>query len=57
MRKNKDLHGSAPDRSSVALILIDVISDFEFEDGAKLFKFARTAAKKIAALKKRAREQ
>lgn len=57
MPKNKDLHGSAPDKSSAALILIDVISDFEFEDAAKIFKFALPMAKKIAALKKRAKEQ
>jgi nicotinamidase-related amidase len=57
MSKNEDLHGSAPDKSSVALVLIDVISDFEFEDGAKLFKFALPAAKRIAALKKEARKQ
>ena len=57
MSKNEDLHGNAPDKSSVALILIDVISDFEFEDGAKLFKLALPAAKKIAALKKEAGKQ
>lgn len=57
MPKNKDLHGSAPDKSSVALVLIDVISDFEFADAAKIFKFALPMAKKIANLKKRAKEQ
>src|ERR1044071_181652 len=57
MSKNEDLHGNVPDKSSIALVLIDVVSDFEFEDGAKLFKFALPAAKKIANLKKRAREQ
>jgi len=28
-RKNADLHGSAPDKSEVALILVDVINDLE----------------------------
>jgi nicotinamidase-related amidase len=56
MSKNEDLHGSAPDKSSVALLLIDVIGDFEFEDGDKIFKHALPMAKKIAALKKRAKK-
>jgi nicotinamidase-related amidase len=56
MPKNEDLHGNAPDKSSVALLLIDVISDFEFEDGEKIFEFALPMAKKIAALKKMAKK-
>ncbi|MFN2578273.1 MAG: cysteine hydrolase family protein [Pyrinomonadaceae bacterium] len=54
-KKSPDLHGSAPDNSPVALLLIDVINDFEFDAGAvALFKHALRAAQKIAALKKRA---
>lgn len=56
MPKNEDLHGSAPDKSSVALLIIDMISDFEFEDGEKLFPFAETIAKNIFELKKRAQK-
>ncbi len=56
MPKNEDLHGSAPDKSSVALLIIDMISDFEFEDGEKLFPFAEAIAKNIAELKKRAQK-
>ncbi|HEX8312143.1 MAG TPA: isochorismatase family cysteine hydrolase [Chthoniobacteraceae bacterium] len=52
---NPDLHGSAPDRSPVVLLLIDVINDMEFEGGEKLLKHALPAARKIAALKKRAK--
>ncbi|MEJ7861760.1 MAG: hypothetical protein WKF90_09005 [Pyrinomonadaceae bacterium] len=51
MSKSKDLHGNAPDKSNVALLLIDMISDFEFPDGEKLFKNALPMAKKIARLK------
>lgn len=40
-----------------ALLLIDVISDFEFEDGEKLYKNALPAANAIAALKKKANSQ
>lgn len=56
MSNNEDLHGYAPDKSNVALLLIDVISDFEFEDGAKLFKYALPMAKKLAALREKARK-
>ena len=56
MSKNEDLHGSAPDQSSVALLLIDLIGDFEFEDGDRIFEHALPAAEKIKALKKRAKE-
>jgi nicotinamidase-related amidase len=52
--KNEDLHGNAPDKSSVALLLIDVINDFEFPDGEQLLRHALPAAAKILALKQRA---
>jgi nicotinamidase-related amidase len=50
----QDLHGNAPDKSSVGLLLIDVINDLEFDDGAKLLKQAMPMARAIAKLKKRA---
>jgi nicotinamidase-related amidase len=31
--KNQDLHGNAPDKAGVALLLIDVINDLEFPEG------------------------
>jgi nicotinamidase-related amidase len=54
--KNNDLHGNVPDESPVALILIDVINDMEFDTGEALFRNALPAARNIAQLKKRARE-
>jgi nicotinamidase-related amidase len=54
--KNEDLHGNVPDKAEVALLLIDVINDLEFETGEQLLKYAAPMAKRIAALKKRARE-
>ena len=52
--KSPDLHGNAPDKSPVVLLLIDVINDFEFDESAgALFKHALPAAQKIAPLKKR----
>ena len=54
MPKNEDLHGSAPDKSEVVLLIIDMISDFEFDGGERLVTFAETISKNIAALKKKA---
>src|ERR1043165_3529679 len=54
--KNEDLHGNAPDKSDVALLLIDVINDLEFEEGDHLLKHALPMARQIAKLKERARE-
>ena len=55
-KKNPDLHGNAPDNSTVVLLLIDVINDLEFEGGNALAEQALPAAKKIAYLKERARQ-
>lgn len=49
-----DLHGFAPDRSSIVLLVLDLVSDFEFEDGARVFRAALPVAKRIAHLKTRA---
>lgn len=56
MRSNSNLHGNAPDKSDVALLLIDVINDLEFEGGDELFRNALPAAENIARLKERARQ-
>ena len=52
---SKDLHGSAPDKSGAALLLIDVINDFDFPEGDQLLKLARPVGKNIARLKQRAK--
>ncbi|HEX5726561.1 MAG TPA: isochorismatase family cysteine hydrolase [Longimicrobiaceae bacterium] len=54
--KNEDLHGSAPDSSPVALVVIDMINDLEFPGGEALYQPAVAAAERIAALKRRAKE-
>lgn len=51
--RNLDLHGNAPDSSPVALLLIDVINDFEFVGGENLLEHARPMAERIVALKQR----
>ena len=48
---NEDLHGSAPDKSDIALLLIDVINDMNFEGGEQLLKHALPMAERIVALK------
>src|SRR5918998_4194662 len=55
-RASHDLHGSAPDKSPTALLLIDVINDFDFAEGEQLLKLAMPVGKNIAALKKRAKD-
>lgn len=52
--KHDDLHGNAPDRSSTAILLVDVINDLEFESGDRLLEHALPAARRIAELKRRA---
>lgn len=52
--KNADLHGNAPDKSDVALLLIDVINDMEFPEGGELLKWALPMAEQIVKLKQRA---
>lgn len=54
--RSDDLHGFVPDTSGAALLLIDVINDFEFDEGEKLLKLALPVAHNIARLKQRARQ-
>lgn len=51
----QDLHGSAPDKCAVALLLIDWINDLEFDPGGRLLPQALRAAKATARLRRRAR--
>lgn len=54
--QSKNLHGYVPDTSGVALLLIDVINDFEFDDGQQLFEMALPIGHNIARLKQKAKE-
>jgi nicotinamidase-related amidase len=54
--RNKDLHGSAPDKSETALLIVDVINDLDFPEANQLLRYAPAMARKIAALKKRAKK-
>ena len=55
VRASHDLHGSAPDKSKTALLLIDVINDFDFPEGEDLFRLAMPVGRNIAKLKERTR--
>ena len=54
--KNVDLHGSAPDKHKFALLLIDVINDFDFPKADQLLKHARPMAQVLLRLKRRAKK-
>jgi len=54
--RNKDLHGSAPDKCVTALLLIDVINDFKFPEAEALLQYAIPMAKRLRALKSAARK-
>lgn len=55
--RSKDLHGNVPDASSAALLLIDVVNDFEFEGGEQLLELALPVGRHIAELKRRAKTE
>ena len=52
-----DLHGNAPDKSPIAILLIDVINDLDFPEGRDLLEHALPMAKRIAALVDRAHQE
>jgi nicotinamidase-related amidase len=54
--KNVDLHGSAPAKHQFALLLIDVINDFDFPEAGQLLKRARPMARNLLRLKQRAQK-
>ena len=49
-RRNDDLHGSAPDTCSLALLLVDVINDLDFPEADAFLETALPAARAIARL-------
>src|SRR6187401_1858440 len=53
--RNSDLHGSAPDKSEIALLIVDVINDFDFPEANQLMRYAPAMARKLAKLKERAK--
>jgi nicotinamidase-related amidase len=54
--RNEDLHGNAPDKAAVALLLIDGINDLDFPKADQLLRHALPMARRLLALKRRAKE-
>jgi nicotinamidase-related amidase len=54
-RRKSDLHGSAPDKSEVVLLIVDVINDLDFPEADQLARFIPKMARSLAALKNRAK--
>lgn len=50
-----DLHGSAPDKSEIALLIVDVINDLDFPEAKQLLRFVPAMARALAKLKLRAK--
>jgi nicotinamidase-related amidase len=53
---HNDLHGNVPDTSPVALLIIDMISTFEFENGDALFEQTLPILQPIADLRRRCKQ-
>jgi isochorismate hydrolase len=56
LSRSKDLHGAAPDKCAVALLLIDWINDLEFDSADKILPAALAAARATALLRRRAKQ-
>jgi nicotinamidase-related amidase len=54
-KKNADLHGNVPESSPVAVLVVDVINDMEFEGGDELLEHALPMASSLASFLGRAR--
>ncbi len=52
---SESLHGSAPDKCPVALLLVDVVNPMDFPESDRLLRHAVPAAERLADLKRRAR--
>jgi nicotinamidase-related amidase len=55
--RNRDLHGSAPDKSETALLIVDVINDLNFPEAKQLMRYAPAMARNLAKLKQRAKTE
>jgi nicotinamidase-related amidase len=55
--QRNDPHGIAPDRSHVALLIIDVINDFDFPEAEQLLRYALPMAQRLVVLKERAKKE
>jgi nicotinamidase-related amidase len=54
-KKNADLHGNVPESSPVAVLVVDVINDMEFDGGEELLENSLSMASSLASFLNRAR--
>ena len=54
--KNRNLHGSAPDKCETALLIVDVINDFDFPEANQLARFVPELSRRLAQLKAHAKK-
>lgn len=54
--RNRNLHGSVPDKCETALLLIDVINPLSFPEAKQLSRFIPTMARNISRLKRRVQQ-
>src|SRR5581483_4933613 len=52
---NQDLHGNAPDRCRIALLIVDMINALDFPGNEELVRQSSTLGRNVAALKRRCR--
>jgi nicotinamidase-related amidase len=55
--RNPALHGSAPDKSEIVLLIVDVINDLDFPEAKQLLRFVPAMARKLRKLKERAKAE
>lgn len=51
--KQDRMHGAVPDRAATVMLILDMFSDFDFEEGRRLASLAIPVAERIRALKAR----
>jgi nicotinamidase-related amidase len=54
--QNDDLHGNAPDRCPIALLIVDMINALDFPGNEQLVRESSRLGRNVAALKRRCRE-
>ena len=55
-KQSSDLHGNAPDKCPVAVLLVDVVNDLEFPGNAQILRSAKAMATRLYTLLQRARK-
>ena len=55
-KKNEDLHGAAPDKCEVTLLLVDFINPLDFPEASELLRYLPAMTQKISRLKQRAQQ-